>query len=268
MTITENLERIKGLTTKGVEFWMARQLMTVLGYAKWENFHEAIKRAIVAFDTAEESSAHHFLETRTMMELGKGAEREGVDYFLSRAACYIIAMNANSSKLEIAEAQKYFAIQTRKMEKLERLIGDQRRVAIRNRVKDRNRKLNSTASQVGVKRFAIFHGAGIEAMYRMRLGEIKAKRGIGEKEDWLDRQGVEELAANEFRITQTDAKIKRENIQGEENAIRAHRKVGSEVREAIGRLDNMMPEDLPAEPPIREIEKRLGAALPKPDTAE
>jgi DNA-damage-inducible protein D len=154
------------------------------------------------------------------------------------------------------------------MEKLERLIANQRRVMLRNRVKDRNSKLTSTAHSAGVKRFGIFHGAGIQAMYQMRLTEIKAKRGIGEKEDWLDRQGAEELAANEFRITQADAKINRENIQGEQRAINAHAQVGREVRQAISRMGNAMPENLPAEPPIREIEKSLGAALPKPDNSE
>jgi DNA-damage-inducible protein D len=265
-TVTEKLEQIKRLTGKGVDYWHARELMPVLGYVDWRNFQAAIERARIAFDAAGEDSSHHFVETTTMMEVGKGAEREVNDFFLSRAACYLIAMNGDTDKPEIAEAQKYFAIQTRKMEKLEKLIGDQRRVMLRNRVKDRNLKLNSTAHQVGVKRFGLFHGAGIQAMYEMRLTEIKVRRGIGEKEDWLDRQGVEELAANEFRITQTDAKIRRENIQGEEPAIRAHALVGREVRQAIRRLGNKMPEELAPEPPIREIQKRLGAALPKPES--
>lgn len=268
MTVTEKLDEIKGLTAKGIEFWRARELMPILGYARWENFNEAIGRAIIAFDTAQEASTHHFRETTKMVEIGSGSERQVADYFLSRPACYIIAMNGDSSKPEIAEAQKYFAIQTRRMEKLERLIGDQRRVALRNRVKDRNTKLNSTAHQAGVKRFGIFHGAGIQAMYKMRLSDIKARRGIGEKEDWLDRQGVEELAANEFRITQTDAKIRRENIKGEQGAINAHARVGREVRQAIASLGNMMPEELPPEPPIREIEKNLGPALPPPEASD
>jgi DNA-damage-inducible protein D len=268
VTVTEKLDAIKGVTPRGVDFWRARDLMPILGYARWENFSEAIARAVVAFDTAEESSTHHFRETTTMVEIGSGAAREVGDYFLSRPACYIIAMNGDSSKPEIAESQKYFAIQTRKMEKLERLISNQRRVMLRNRVKDRNLKLNSTAHQAGVKRFGIFHGAGIQAMYEMRLTEIKERRGIGDKEDWLDRQGVEELAANEFRITQTDAKIRRENIKGEQQAINAHAKVGREVRDAIKRLGNAMPEKLPPEPPIREIEKSLGAALPPPERTE
>ena len=257
MTIPEKLEGIKGLTEKRIEYWRARDLMPVLGYVEWRNFQGVVEKAMVAFDTAGQDSAHHFVETTKVMEGGKGAELEVNDWFLSRAACYLIAMNGDADKPEIAEAQKYFAIQTRKMEKLEKLISDQRRVDLRNRVKDRNTKLNSTAHSVGVRRFGLFHGAGIQAMYETRLGELKAKRGIAEKEDWLDRQGVEELAANEFRITQTESKIRREQISGEDAAIRTHAQVGREVRDAIRRVGNTMPENLPAEPPIKEIEKRL-----------
>jgi DNA-damage-inducible protein D len=263
-TITERLEAIKKLTPKGIEYWKARELMPLLGYARWENFQNAIQRSITAFVVAEEKPENHFRETRTMVEIGSGAGKETADYFLSRAACYIIAMNGDTSKPEIAEAQKYFAIQARRMERLECLITDQRRVALRDRVRDRNSKLNKTAQQAGVRRFALFHGAGIREMYKMRLADLKARRGIGENEDWLDRQGIEELAANEFRVTQTDAKIKRENIHGEEPAISAHAQVGREVRQTIERLGNTMPEDLMIEPPIKEIEKRLGPALAVP----
>lgn len=264
-TVTEKLEEIKGLTAKGAEYWHARDLMHVLGYMEWRNFQAAIERAKIAFDVAGESAEHHFVDTTKMVEIGSGAEKPVADHFLSRAACYLIAMNGDTDKPEIAEAQKYFAIQTRKMEKLDRLISNQRRVMLRNRVKDRNLKLNSTAQSAGVTRFGIFHGAGIQAMYQMRLTDIKAARGIGEKEDWLDRQGVEELAANEFRITQTEAKIRRENITGEQPAINAHAQVGGEVRKAIERLGNTMPEKLPPEPPIREIEKTSKPTLPPPE---
>lgn len=257
MAVTEKLEEIKGLTEKGVEYWHARDLMPVLGYVEWRNFSGAIERAMASFNAAGEDATHHFVETAKVMKGGKGAEQEVDDYFLSRAACYLIAMNGDASKPEIAEAQKYFAVQTRRMEKLERVIADQRRVDLRNRVKDRNTKLNSTAQAAGVRRFPIFHGAGIRAMYDTRLADLKAKRGIGEKEDWLDRQGIEELAANEFRITQTESKIRREAIRGEEAAINTHVEVGREVRDAIRRVGNTMPEDLTPEPPIKEIEKRL-----------
>jgi DNA-damage-inducible protein D len=253
-TITEKLDAIKHLTAKGVEYWHARELMPVLGYDKWSNFHGAIEQAKIAFDAAGEDASNHFSDTGKMVTIGSGAERIIDDYYLSRPACYIIVMNADSSKPEIAEGQKYFAIQTRRMEKIDRLIVAQRRVALRNRIKDRNSRLTSTAQQAGVRQFALFHGAGIFALYKMRLTELKAKRGIGGNEDWLDRQGVEELAANEFRITQTDAKIRREGITGEEPAIRAHAKVAGEVREAIRRSGNTMPENLPQEPSIKEIE--------------
>lgn len=257
MTVTERLNQIRHLTDQGVEYWHAREIMPVLGYADWRNFKGAIERAMASFDAAGEAAIHHFGRTTKVMKGGKGAEQEVEDYFLSRGACYLIAMNGEASKPEIAEAQRYYAVQTRRMEKLERLIVDQKRVDLRNRVKDRNSKLGGTAKAAGVRRFALFHGAGISAMYKMRLGDLKAQRGIGEKEDWLDRQGIEELAANEFRITQADSKIRRENIQGEERAIRAHADVGAEVRKAIARVGNTMPEDLPPEPPIKEIEKRL-----------
>jgi DNA-damage-inducible protein D len=265
--ITEKLDAIKRLTAKGVEYWHARDLMPVLGYREWRNFKGAIEQAKVAFGAAGEDASYHFGDTTKMVLIGDGAEREIDDYFLSRPACYLIVMNADSSKPEIAEGQKYFAIQTRKMEKIERYVADRRRVDLRNRVKDRNSRLNSTAQQAGVRHFALFHGAGIRALYDMRLSELKAKRGIADNEDWLDRQGIEELAANEFRITQTDAKIKREGIRSEEPAIRAHTKVASEVREAIRRAGNTMPENLPPEPPIKEIEKRLRPKkLPPPNT--
>jgi DNA-damage-inducible protein D len=256
-TITEKLDAIKRLTAKGVEYWEARELMPLLGYKRWESFRDLIGRAMVAFDSAGEHSSHHFRESTKVMEVGKGAKMEVEDFYLSRPACYIIVMNGDSTKEEIAEGQKYFAIQTRRMEKVDRLAADLKRVALRNRLKDHNTKLNGTAQMAGVKRYGLFHAAGIQAMYQMRLTDLKGRRGIGENEDWLDRQGTEELAANDFRITQADAKIKREGIHGEQAAINAHAAVGREVRVAIKRMGNRMPEDLPQEVPIKEIERRL-----------
>ncbi len=263
--IAEKLEQLKKVTPRGVDYWHARDLLPVLGYKEWRNFQETIERAKASFEAARVPVASHFVETNKMIVIGKGHERLVSDYFLTRYACYITVMNGDADKPEIAEAQQYFAVQTRRMEKLEQVLSDQRRVLLRDRVRDRNKKLNATAQSAGVKRFPIFHGAGIQAMYQMRLADIKARRGIGEREDWLDRQGVEELAANEFRITQTEAKIRRENIKGEEAAIKAHSRVGFEVRKTIRELGNTMPENLPPEPPLKEIEKRLGAALPKPE---
>lgn len=255
--ITEKLDAIRHFTAKGVEYWEARELMPVLGYERWENFSDLIDRARAAFDAAGEHSSHHFREATKVMKGGKGAEIEAADFYLSRPACYITVMNGDSTKEEIAEGQRYYAIQTRRMEKVDRLAADLKRVALRNRVRDNNSRLNGTAKQIGVINYALFNGAGIHAMYQMRLTDLKAKRGIGTNEDWYDRQGVEELAANDFRVTQTDAKIKREGVMGERAAINAHVSVSKEIRQAITRMGNAMPENWTPEPPIKEIEKRV-----------
>lgn len=256
-TVTEKLDGIKGVTDGGVEYWRARDLLQLLGYTEWRNFKNAIERAIDAFGAAGEMSQNHFVETNKMVGTGSVAYRSVQDFFLTRAACYLIAMNGDTTKSEIADAQKYFAVQTRRMEKIERALNDQRRVVTRERVQVHNRKLSQTAKEIGVKRFGLFHGVGIREMYNMPLRKLKERRSLTDKDDWLDRAGVEELAANDFRITQTDSKIKRKQILGESAAISAHEEVGREVRDAIGRLGNTMPEDLPVEIPIKEVKKRL-----------
>jgi DNA-damage-inducible protein D len=254
-TVTEKLEEIKGLTERGVEYWRARDVMAVLGYDTWQRFDEAIQRAMAAFDAAGEKASHHFSGAAKESETGKGPE--GKDYFLSRPACYVIAMNGDPRKPEIAEAQRYFAIQTRQMEQIHQRLADEKRVALRDRVTENTKKLGEAAKGAGVTRYGIFHAAGIKEMYNMRLDEIKARRGLDPKENWLDRMGAEELAANDFRLTQADAKIRRENIKGEQQAIDAHAAVAKGVRTLIGRLGNTMPEDLPVEQPISEVKKRL-----------
>lgn len=254
-TVTEKLDAVRQTTARGVEYWHAREIMGVLGYESWRNFDGVIKRAMNTFDALGEATSHHFVETVKMA--GNDGGPEGKDYFLSRAACYVIAMNGNPQKAEIAEAQRYFAIQTRHMERIQQWLADERRLEIRKRVSDNNTRLGKAAKAAGVSRYNLFHGAGIVAMYSMRLADIKVKRGIGENENWLDRMDTEELAANDFRITQAEAKLRRENIQGERAAIEAHRQVGKGVRDLISELGNTMPEDLPVAVPINEVKKRL-----------
>ena len=256
-TITEKLDAIKHLTEKGVEYWYARELLPIVGYSEWRNFKNALRCAMAVFGATGEYASHHFVETTKVMEVGRGAEMVVDDYFLSRPACYLVAMNGDPSKPEIADAQRYFAVRTRQMEKMIAYIGDVHHVTLRDRVKMHHTEISDTAQKVGVRKFGVFHGAGIKAMYNMSLAEIKLERGLNQKEDWLDRQGVEELAGNDFRVTQTDSKIQRENIRGEQNAIRAHQEVAAAVRGTIKELGNTLPENLPVEPPIKEIEKRL-----------
>jgi DNA-damage-inducible protein D len=256
LTITQKLDQIRYYTERGVEYWRAHELMDALEYKDWRNFVSVIEKAMTSFDAAGEESAKHFVATTREMGLGQGGVREGEDYFLSRGACYIIAMNGDVTKPAIAEAQRYFAIQTRQMERVVQALNDQQRVALRHRVRDHNKGLGSAAKDAGVKRYGVFHGAGIRAMYGRALDAMKAMRGITES-DWLSRAGIEELAANDFRITQTKAKLERDRIHEEAVAIKAHESVASEVRAAIDRIGGTMPENLPVEPPIKVVEKRL-----------
>ena len=185
-----------------------------------------------------------------MIHLGKGGQRKISDYKLSRYACYLIAQNGDSRKKVIALAQTYFAIQTRKQELLEEeynsLTEDEKRIYQRDLTKKGNYSLNQTAKKAGVKNFDKFHNAGYKGLYNGETANDIAKRkGLRYREDILDNMGSEELAANLFRITQTESKLKKDNICGEGNAIDAHYEVGKEVRNTIERLGGTMPEDLP-----------------------
>ena len=256
-SITDKLDVIKRLTDREVEYWTARDLLAILGYVEWRNFEQAIKRARMAFDAAGEKSENHFVETTNMVSVGSGVMRSVPDYYLSRAACYIISMNGDTRKKEIAEAQKYFAIQTRRMERVQLALANYRRVDLRNRVQVHNQQLSGAAKDVGVRRFGVFHGMGIKGMYNMTLNALRQRRSLSEKDDWLDHAGIEELAANDFRITQTGAKLKREGVNSEQAAIDTHASVGREVRYTIKRLGNTLPEEWPVEPPIKKVRQQL-----------
>jgi DNA-damage-inducible protein D len=233
----------------GEDYWMARDLQSVLGYAKWQGFQTVIEKAKIACDRSGVNSRYHFIDTNKVIEAGKGAKLERADCYLTRYACYLIAMNGESSKPEVASAQTYFAVQTRRQE-----VSDQeKRIALRERVRRGNKLLAGTARGAGVKRFAIFNDAGYRGLYGMGLAEIKSRKKIPPKDDLLDCAGRAELAANEFRVTQTQQKLEREGIRGEGPATDAHRIVGSEVREAIRRIGGTMPENLPTEEPIKKL---------------
>lgn len=189
-----------------------------------------------------------------MVTIGSGAERKTTEYRLSRYACYLIAQNGDSRKKEVATAQTYFAIQTRKQEILQQLDEDGKRLFIRNEVKQQNKQLFSTAKQAGVTNFGKFNNMGYIGLYGMSLPKLKTKKKIG-NDDVLDRAGATELAANLFRITQTDDKIKKEKITGDGRASGAHFSVGSKVRESIEKIGGTMPEDLPPQKHIKELVK-------------
>lgn len=217
---------------------------------------------MIACETSNYKASEHFPEVRKMIILAKGAKRSIIDYNLSRYACYLIVQNANPSKKAVALGQTYFAVQTRKQELTElefsKLSEDEKRLYTRISVKNKNKYLFDTAQKAGVKDYGKFNDYGYKGLYNGETAKKIAKRkGIdAEKEDILDYMGSEELGANLFRITQTDAKLKRDKINKEKAACETHYNVGKKVRKTIEELGGTMPEDLPTpEKSIKEIEK-------------
>lgn len=252
----KNFEDIKKIDENGVEYWEARELMLLLDYDKWSNFDSVvIAKAKVACINSGQNVTNHFADVGKMVKIGSGSEREVKDYKLSRYACYLIAQNGDPSKDAIARAQTYFAIQTRRQEIFQQLDGGEQRLFLRGEVKTHNKELNATAYGAGVKNFGKFNNAGYLGLYGMNKRGVQQKKRVG-KDDVLDRAGSTELAANLFRITQTDEKLKREQVKGEGKATFAHIVVGQKVRKSIKDIGGTMPEDLLPEPHIKELEKQ------------
>ena len=252
----KNFEEIKKIDENGVEYWEARELMPLLDYDKWSNFDSVvIEKAKIACINSGQTVANHFADVGKMVKIGSSTEREIKDYKLSRYACYLIAQNGDPSKRAVATAQTYFAIQTRRQEIFQQLPENEQRLFLRGEVKTHNKALNTTAFNAGVKNFGKFNNAGYLGLYGMRKSSVQQKKRIGD-DDVLDRAGATELAANLFRITQTDEVLKKENIKGEGRATFKHIVVGQKVRKSIQDIGGTMPEDLPPEPHIKELEKQ------------
>lgn len=258
----EMFEEIKHIDEYGNEYWEARELMYLLEYNKWENFHKVIKRAMIACETSNNSVDDCFPEVRKSIISGKGRESFIVDYNLNRYACYLIVQNANPRKKSVALGQTYFAIQTRKMEITEeefsKLSEDEKRLYTRINVKNKNKFLFDTAKKSGVTNFAKFNDYGYKGLYNGESAkQIANRKGIdSEKEDILDYMGSTELAANLFRITQTDDVLKIKNVDNEDDACITHHNVGKAVRKTIEEIGGIMPEKLPTpEKSIKELEK-------------
>lgn len=256
-------ESIRHVNEYGQEFWYARELQKVLEYAQWRRFSDAIERAKEACANAGFEPDDHFADVGKMVEIGSGAEREIDDISLSRYACYLIAMNGDPRKEVIALAQTYFAVKTRQHELIEnydQLSEDQKRLSIRREMVEHNKSLAEAAQNAGVvtqKDFAIFQNKGYQGLYGgLGAKEIHARKGLKKGQNILDHMGSTELAANLFRATQTDEKLRRENIRGREAANRTHFEVGRKVRQTIKELGGTMPEDLPTpDKSIGQIEK-------------
>jgi DNA-damage-inducible protein D len=266
-----SFEDLKKINEHEAEFWSARDLQPLLGYSQWRRFEDAIKRAITSCQQSGNNPDYHFAGAGKMIEIGKGGGRNVDDYHLSRFACYLIAQNGDPRKPEIANAQKYFAVQARRQEVSEALAADQERLEIRKQASEEFKALSGAARNAGVqdRMFGIFHDAGYKGLYNGLGNEaIKQRKGIPKKENLMDRMDTTELAANQFRMTQTRDKLARERVSNQQQAILTHDQVGREVREAIKRIGGIVPENMPPAEHISKVEKRIKSTPPMMELEE
>lgn len=261
----QTFESIKHVNEYGEEYWLARELQPVLEYAQWRRFSDAIERAKLACKNSGFTVEDHFADVGKMVDIGSGAGRQIDDVMLSRYACYLIVMNGDPRKEVIAIGQSYFAVKTRQQELIdnyEQMSEDQKRLAIRNEMIAHNKSLAEAAQMAGIadqREYAIFQNKGYQGLYGgLGAKEIHARKGLKKSQKILDHMGSTELAANLFRATQTDEKLRRENIQGKQAAYDTHYQVGKKVRQTIQELGGTMPEDLPTpEKSVKQIEREV-----------
>ncbi len=270
-TTHKSFEDIKRLNQYDEEFWMARELAKTLDYTEFRNFSPVVEKAKKACKNSEQAVSDHFVEIHEMVDLGSGAQRKMASYAFSRYACYLIVQNADANKPVIANGQTYFAIQTRRQELkddtgFQQLPEDQKRLMLRNELATHNKQLAAIARNAGVKSgldYAIFQNHGYKGLYGgLDNKAIHQHKGLKKSQKILDHMGSTELAANLFRATQTEDKLKRDAIKGKTKVNQTHRKVGAKVRQTIKELGGTMPENLPTpEQDIRQLEhqqKKLG----------
>jgi DNA-damage-inducible protein D len=254
-------DEVRAYTSQGVECWRARKLQSLLGYEDWDNLTKVIDKAMRACEGAGQKADVHFRETTEVKVKSNGAKTARKDYWLTRHACYLVAMNADGTKQEVADAMTYFSIQTQRQELADQRAKDAKRVEWRGYLTDRQNRLHSAAKLAGVENYALFNDAGHKGLYGGRhLSAILNYKKLPPKSALFDHIGTTELAAHAFRATQAAEVIQRERIRGQEACSKTHEKVGAEVRQTIKTLGNTMPEDLPTEPDIKIIKRRLAKA--------
>ena len=254
-------ENIRHIDEDGSEYWLARELQVVLEYKKWQKFINVIESAKISCKQSNFIIDDHFTQVGKMVDIGSRTSRSILDYKLSRYACYLIVQNSDSRKEVVALGQTYFAVQTRKQELIEKeysmLTEDEKRFYQRNLTRKGNYSLNQVAKKCGVRNFDKFHNAGYRGLYNGETADDIAKRKkLRYREDILDNMGSEELAANLFRITQTESRLKKDNISLEKYANETHYNIGKNIREVIAKNGGTMPEDqITPERSLKELEK-------------
>jgi DNA-damage-inducible protein D len=268
-------ERIRQMDPDGYEFWSARDLMPVLEYTNWRNFKGVLLKAQIACENSGYDPADHFAGAIKMVVIGSDARREVDDMHLSRYACYLVVQNADPAKEVVALGQTYFAIQTRRQEiadsdELGELTEDQRRLLLRQRIKVQNTDLASAARTAGVITaldFAVFQNHGYRGLYNgLNAEDIHRRKRLKKSQHILDHMGTTELAANLFRSTQAEDKLRRDQVQGKDAANAVHYQAGVVVRRAIAELGGTMPEDLPVADSIKKLERAEKKRLSAPKT--
>lgn len=272
--LIEKFERASQVDDDGIEYWFARDLQKLLGYVEYRNFQPVISKAIEACKNSGQPVENHFVQVHEMVEIGSNAERQISDYKLTRYASYLIAQNGDSRKPPVAFAQTYFALQSRKQELSDNearqyapLSEDHKRLLLRDEIKTHNKNLASAAKGAGVVTptdFAIFQNFGYKGLYGgLDKSGIQKKKRLKTNENILDHVGSTELAANLFRATQAEEKLRRENTIGKNRANQVHFDVGKRVRQTIRDLGGTMPENLPIAENIEKVAKRLKKAAPR-----
>jgi len=262
-------ERIKRTNDAGMEFWSSREFAGVLGYGDYRNFEGVIEKAKMACFNSGHRLEDHFVDVTEMVTIGSGAERPIKTVLLSRYASYLVIQNADPNKEIVAQGQTYFAIQTRRQELADERVEDERRILLREEIRRHNIQLADAAKDAGVIEpvdYAIFQNHGYMGLYGgLKQEDIHRRKSLKKSQKILDHMGSTELAANLFRATQAEEKLRRDEVKGKDAANRTHRAVGAKVRQTIRELGGTMPEELPVAESIKKIEtkqsKRLGEQL-------
>jgi DNA-damage-inducible protein D len=265
-------ERIKRINDAGAEFWSSREFAGVLRYGDYRNFEAVVEKAKLACFNSGHRIEDHFVDVTEMVIIGSGAERPVKTILLSRYACYLAIQNADPKKEIVAHGQTYFAIQTRRQELADEHLEEQRRLLLREEMRRHNVQLADAAKGAGViepKDYAIFQNHGYMGLYGgLKQEDIHRRKGLKKSQKILDHMGSTELAANLFRATQAEEKLRREEVRGKDAANRTHRQVGEKVRQTIKELGGTMPEELPAAESIKKIETKRRKRLGKAETPE
>jgi DNA-damage-inducible protein D len=267
-------EQIKQIDDTGAEFWSSRDFAQVLEYDNYRNFERVIEKARLACFNSGHKIEDHFVDADDMIEIGKGGKRSVKTILMSRYACYLAIQNADPRKEIVAQGQTYFAVQTRRQElsDQDRLLEDDRRLLLRDELKQHNTKLADAAKGAGVIEpidYAIFQNHGYQGLYNgLDQAGIHRKKGLKKSQKILDYMGSSELAANLFRATQAEEKLRRDKVQGKAAANATHFAVGAKVRQTIKELGGTMPEDLPTADSIKKLETKRSKQIDKTDPAE